>query len=175
MECNSKFNEKCMPVLHCISSFEGTYRKLQDTDTSSFVSCCFTSAFTSADIIFYNFLELQSTKCDKNCLSIFPNVLVRHHCQILLLPRNHQKTKKNDWFAHILLKLEAKFWWQSRKTNNFKPTILQFQFLKWYIRYMSLIVKFIVALEELKTVFSLLWNLRDKPCLVFNMFLWNSS
>ena len=29
--------------------------------TSSFISCCFTSAFTSADIIFYNFLELHLT------------------------------------------------------------------------------------------------------------------
>ena len=37
---------KCnMPVLHCISGFEGTsYKKLFDT-TSRFVSCCFALAF----------------------------------------------------------------------------------------------------------------------------------
>ena len=42
-----------MPVLHyCISSFEGTpNKKLQDIATSS----CSTSAYTSADIIFYKF------------------------------------------------------------------------------------------------------------------------
>ena len=46
-----------MPVLHCHSNFEGTsYKKLQDLTTSSFISCC----FTSADIIFYNFSELDS-------------------------------------------------------------------------------------------------------------------
>ena len=46
-------------VVHCISRFEGTsYKKLQDIATSSFISCCFTPAFTSADIIFYNFLNL---------------------------------------------------------------------------------------------------------------------
>ena len=56
-----------------------------------------------------------------------------HHCQILLLPRNHQKTKKSDWFAQILLILEAKSWWQSRKNNSFKPVILKSQFLKWHV------------------------------------------
>ena len=46
-----------MPVLHCISSFEGTsYKKLQDIVTSYFVYSC----FTSVDIIFYYFLELES-------------------------------------------------------------------------------------------------------------------
>ena len=46
-------------VVHCISRFEGTsYKKLQDIATSFFISCCFTPAFTSADIIFYNFLNV---------------------------------------------------------------------------------------------------------------------
>ena len=45
-------------VVHCISRFEGTsYKKLQDIATSFFI-CCFTSAFTSADIIFATFLNL---------------------------------------------------------------------------------------------------------------------
>ena len=58
MEYQAELNEKYTPVLHCISSFEGTsYKKLQDMTTSSFTACCFTSAFTSADIIFYNFSE----------------------------------------------------------------------------------------------------------------------
>ena len=56
-----------MPILHYVSSFEGTYyRKLQDTASSSFFSCCFTSStFISADTTFYNFLELQSKLSEK--------------------------------------------------------------------------------------------------------------
>ena len=43
-----------MPFLHCISSFEGTcYKKLQVTDTNSFISCCYASTFTLADVIFH--------------------------------------------------------------------------------------------------------------------------
>ena len=58
-----------MPVLHCISRFEGTsYQKLHDTATSSFVSC-FTSAFTSPDIFFYNFLEFHLALSEKRFLS----------------------------------------------------------------------------------------------------------
>ena len=70
MEFQAKLNEKYTPVLHCISSFEGIpFKKLRDTATSScipppspssVISCCFSSAFTSADIIFHNFLELHS-------------------------------------------------------------------------------------------------------------------
>ena len=57
-----------MPVLQCISSFEGTsYSILQDIATSSFISCCFKSVFTSADIIFYNFSELGSKLSKKTC------------------------------------------------------------------------------------------------------------
>ena len=56
-----------MPFLHCISSFEGTsYKSLYDTATSSIISCCFTLAFTSADIIFHKFLELHSTLSEKD-------------------------------------------------------------------------------------------------------------
>ena len=40
--------------------------KLQDTATRSFLSCCFILDFTSADIIFHNFLELHSTLSEKN-------------------------------------------------------------------------------------------------------------
>ena len=50
-----------MPVLQCISSFEGaSYKKVQDKATSSFIYCCLTSIFTLADIIFYHFSELDS-------------------------------------------------------------------------------------------------------------------
>ena len=52
MEYQTKLNEKYTSVLHCISNFEGTsYKNAQDTATSSFVYCC----FTSADIIFTTF------------------------------------------------------------------------------------------------------------------------
>ena len=65
MEYKPKLNEKCTPILHCVSNFEGTsYTVLQDTASMSFISCCFPSAFTSADIIFYNFMELYSTFSD---------------------------------------------------------------------------------------------------------------
>ena len=37
----------------------------KDTGTSSFISYCFTLTFTSADIIFHNFLELYSTLSEK--------------------------------------------------------------------------------------------------------------
>ena len=54
-----------MPVLQFISSFEGTsYKMLQDIATSSFISCFLTLVFTSADIIFYNFLKFN-TKLSK--------------------------------------------------------------------------------------------------------------
>ena len=59
-----------MPVIHFISRFESTsYEKFQDTATSSFVSCCFTSAFTLPDITFYNFLELHVALSEKRLLS----------------------------------------------------------------------------------------------------------
>ena len=53
-----------MLVLHYHSSFEE--KKLQGITTSYFISCCFTSAFTSEDIIFYNFLELDSKLSKKD-------------------------------------------------------------------------------------------------------------
>ena len=59
MEYQAKINEKYRPVLQCISSFEGTsYKKLQDIAITSFISCCFTSVFTSADINFTTFQNL---------------------------------------------------------------------------------------------------------------------
>ena len=62
-----------MPILNCISSFEGSsYKRLQDIATSSFFSCYFTitSAFTSADIFFLRLvLELHSTLSEKRFLS----------------------------------------------------------------------------------------------------------
>ena len=57
MEFQAKLNAKYIPpVLHCISSFEGTsYKKLHDT-TSPFASRCFTLAFIY--IIRYEFLQV---------------------------------------------------------------------------------------------------------------------
>ena len=58
MEYQPKSNKKYMPVSHFISSFESaSHKKLQNTATSSLISCCFRSAFTSTDIIFYNLLQ----------------------------------------------------------------------------------------------------------------------
>ena len=52
MEYQPKSNEKYTPILHCISSFEGTfYKKIEDTTTRSFICCCFTLVFTLEDII----------------------------------------------------------------------------------------------------------------------------
>ena len=53
MGFQAKLNKKYKSVLHCISSFEGTSykKKKQDKAASSFISCFFTSAFTSVDII----------------------------------------------------------------------------------------------------------------------------
>ena len=69
----AKLNEKYMSVLQGVSSFEGIYyKKLQDIATSSFISCCLTSIFTSADIIFYNFSELDSKLSKKEICHKFP-------------------------------------------------------------------------------------------------------
>ena len=56
-----------MPVLHCISSFEVTsYKSLKiQLSISSFISFCYTSAFTSADIICNTFLELHLSLSEK--------------------------------------------------------------------------------------------------------------
>ena len=48
-----------------------SYKNLQDTATSSFISFCFTLSFTSTDIIFHNLLELDSTLSEKRFLSRF--------------------------------------------------------------------------------------------------------
>ena len=66
MDYQPKLNKKDTPFLYCISSFEGTsYKNLEDTATSSFISYCFTLAFTSAGISFQKFLELHSTLPEK--------------------------------------------------------------------------------------------------------------
>ena len=45
----------------------------QDAATSSFISCCFTSSFTSADTIFYSFLEICSILSEKKIfITSFP-------------------------------------------------------------------------------------------------------
>ena len=117
-------------------------------------------SFYIPDITFYNFLEIHVALSEKRFLSqislfltdspkalnsqnalsvtifflsIFPNAFLTYYWLILLLPRKHQKTKKSYWFSQILLILEAKFWWQSGKTNSFKPIILKSQFLKWHV------------------------------------------
>ena len=70
-----KSNEKCIPFLHCISSFEGNFSKnLKDAATTDlFYFWLFllgvALAFTSADIIFQKFLELHSTLSEKQIFS----------------------------------------------------------------------------------------------------------
>ena len=69
-----------MLVLQCISGFEGTsYKKLQDIATSYFFSFCFTSVFTSADIVFYNFSELDSKLSKKDFCHKFPGFTQTPH------------------------------------------------------------------------------------------------
>ena len=58
------------------------------TSANSFISCCFTSAFTSANIIFYNFLEHQTTLSLKRFLSQI--VLFLIYSLKLLHPLNSQ-------------------------------------------------------------------------------------
>ena len=57
-------------LVHCISSFEGpSYKKIQDAASLPvplvLVAFFITSTFTSADIIFYNFLEPNPTSSEK--------------------------------------------------------------------------------------------------------------
>ena len=105
---------------------------------SPFVSCCFISHFTSADIISHNFLNFiqhylkkdfrlnfpfltdsskfltplrpKSSKRDETFLSIFPKIFVRHNCQILLLPRIIRKADKKRFSCSLLLTFAAKFY-----------------------------------------------------------------
>ena len=59
-----------MPVLHCISSFEGTYKMIKDVAISSFYFWLFCiSSYPSEDIIFYNFSEVDSKLSKKWFLS----------------------------------------------------------------------------------------------------------
>ena len=71
MEYQAKLNKKYMSVLHCISVLKVILIKSYKIQlaTSFFISCCFTLAFTSGDIIFYKFLELHSTLSEKIFLS----------------------------------------------------------------------------------------------------------
>ena len=65
-----KIKWKIHALLHCISRFEGIfYKNVKDTETRSFISCCFMLAFTSADIIFHKFLEFHSILLEKRFLS----------------------------------------------------------------------------------------------------------
>ena len=56
------------------TSFESTsYKKLDYTAKILFISCCYTLAFTSADMTFYNILELHSSLSKKRYFIInFP-------------------------------------------------------------------------------------------------------
>ena len=66
-EIPTKIKKKYTLFLYCISSFEGIpYKYLEDSTTSSYIFYCLTLVFTSsADIIFYNSLELHP-HCLKN-------------------------------------------------------------------------------------------------------------
>ena len=60
-----------MPVLHCISSFEGTYKKLQDIASYQFFLFLVVlhQLLISEEIIFYNFSELDSKLSENRFLS----------------------------------------------------------------------------------------------------------
>ena len=120
---------------------------------SSFLSCCLTWVFTSADIIFYNlFLTSFNIVWKKIFVTNFPfltdspklptplfldsqnllsmtkifclyslTVFVRHHCQILFLPRSLIRKKMIELLSFAIL--AARFCLQSFKTNNFKLII----------------------------------------------------
>ena len=81
MEYQAKLNVKYTPVLHCISSFEGTsYKKSHDT-TSPFVSCCFTLVFTC--ISKYDILELF-----RNLLTIIRKYIFVTNSNFLMIHPN---------------------------------------------------------------------------------------
>ena len=64
-EHQPKSNEKYMPFVHCISSFEGTsYKKFVRYSHQIFYFFLLL-AFASADIISHKFLELHSTLSEK--------------------------------------------------------------------------------------------------------------
>ena len=64
MGYQAKLNEKYTIDIHIIlSSKDSFYKKIQLP--LFFICCCFRSAFTSTDIIFYTFLELHSTLFEK--------------------------------------------------------------------------------------------------------------
>ena len=94
-------------MVHCISNFECTsYNKIQDTAISSFISCCFTSAFTSADITFYNFLEPHSTFSEKRFfVRIFRFSFFSGLTQPLLVPpHKHISLRSQSNFRSLVLK-----------------------------------------------------------------------
>ena len=78
-----KSNEKYMPFLHCISSFEGNSCKtlqIQPPQIFYFWLFLLRVVFTSADIIFQNFIELHWIFSENLCqheFSIF-NKLTHH-------------------------------------------------------------------------------------------------
>ena len=145
---------------------------------SVFVSCCFTSAFTLANIIFHNFLELiqhylkkdfrykfpfinefaqipnalngqNSPNMTKLFCKYFPTLLLGILPDFALVQKlTENKTKKKRLISSILLILEAKFYWQSLKSNNFKPIILNIEFLKWNVLYMFFALKSIIGLKK---------------------------
>ena len=90
-------------MVHCISNFECTsYNKIQDTAISSFISCCFISAFVSADIIFYNFLEPHSTFSEKRFFGFsFFSGLTQ---PLLVPPHKHISLRSQSNFRSLVLK-----------------------------------------------------------------------
>ena len=67
MKYQAKLNEKYTSALHLFHVLKVLLLKSYKV-TTYFVCCCFTSAFTLADIIFNNFLELHITS-EKRFLS----------------------------------------------------------------------------------------------------------
>ena len=82
MEYQAKLNEKYTLVFILFQVLK--LLLIKRCNYQFFISFCFLSAFTSTDIIFYNFLELHSTLSEKRFLSrIFPFYV--NHCVLLIL------------------------------------------------------------------------------------------
>ena len=90
MEHRPKFKKTTRPFYLVFQGLKVLFTK-SSSATSSFISYCVTLAFTSADIIFHNFLELQSILSEK---------YFRHEFSFLMGPQPHtslrQKSAKRD-------------------------------------------------------------------------------
>ena len=91
---------KLSPMFGFFFRFSHIVHSYTHTVTSPFICYCFPSAFTSADIIFYKFLELHSTLSKKIFLSE-TFLFYRVYCPIprSTFRRNWRKIEKRQRYA----------------------------------------------------------------------------